>query len=496
MLPEFLFLVLLFMAGGLTIYSLGLSGWGVGPVGFLVGIYLWIVFGVLYVVLGFSTNPKNILIPLVVLVLINTVHLIRKGNGMRELIGPLSVYVTIIWLVVWLTNNYGLVKYHIDSFRYLLSAGLLSEDNFTFANENLLVKRGLATPLLHMPSSLYGGFYVASITPMLSISTVGAMAWLLTHGFHANEKKELLWSAVALVVMLAITNNRYVWNSFYINGHLFVGSALLMLTGSIWLMDRRNDCRSYYAYLLSALSVAVLIVARPEGFIIAMLGIIPILALPEKSELLFRLLLLVFGLFCTSWNAYIIVELLGSGKSVTSFLAIAVVLGSGGIMASIFPIYDRLRQNSVLLLRLFELSLWAFLCVASFYQPELTRESLSATFKNLIGGSGSWGSSFILMVLLTFSSIWMARSKNILMLRFPLTAMVPIFLLLAHLRESAYRVGNGDSLNRMVFELFPLAVFLIGVLLSDILAEHNATRNISKNKGDSDKTNHTNSLLQ
>jgi hypothetical protein len=38
---------------------------------------------------------------------------------------------------------------------------------------------------------------------------------------------------------------------------------------------------------------------------------------------------------------------------------------------------------------------------------------------------------------------------------------VPLAFLLAYFRGIAFRVGDGDSLNRIVIEFFPVAVLLI-----------------------------------
>ncbi len=50
-------------------------------------------------------------------------------------------------------------------------------------------------------------------------------------------------------------------------------------------------------------------------------------------------------------------------------------------------------------------------------------------------------------------------------LRFPLTSFIPFAFLLAYLRGIAFRVGDGDSLNRMWIQLIPIAVLYLIVAI-------------------------------
>jgi hypothetical protein len=73
----------------------------------------------------------------------------------------------------------------------------------------------------------------------------------------------------------------------------------------------------------------------------------------------------------------------------------------------------------------------------------------------------------IVLSFLVVITLFTNRGAALVALRFPLTSFIPVFVLLAYLRDGGYRVGEGDSLNRMLMQFVPLAVLYVGVALLD-----------------------------
>ena len=67
----------------------------------------------------------------------------------------------------------------------------------------------------------------------------------------------------------------------------------------------------------------------------------------------------------------------------------------------------------------------------------------------------------MILAALVIGVILLTDAPYRLLLRFPLTASIPMFLLFAFLRGSPYRVGETDSLNRMLIHIVPLAILFV-----------------------------------
>jgi hypothetical protein len=128
-----------------------------------------------------------------------------------------------------------------------------------------------------------------------------------------------------------------------------------------------------------------------------------------------------------------------------------------------------LPRHGARLLWLAEAALWLALLACAVRRPEVLRDSVAATAQNLAFGAGSWGGSLVVLAVLVLGALTVAATGRVpgsVHLRFPLTTFLPLAFLLAYLRDAAYRVGDGDSLNRMAIHPVPLAVLLVLVAVA------------------------------
>jgi hypothetical protein len=453
----------LFLTGWALLSGFGMRGWVIVPLGFVVGTMTAISVGFLLAVARAPTGPWVVL-SLTVAVgggswlagpggrrLFSLHHLVA---GMM-LLAPLVLYF----------RGANLVKYHIDSFRYLVASGLLARDSYELVSLNLLEKRGLAAPVVHSLSSLFGESYLRSHSPTLALAVLALVVWVVSQGAMAPRGSEqTTWTTViaALAALLLLTNNRMVWNAFYVNDHLHFGAALLVICAASWLLSTERAAQNKSA-LLAALLVALpaLVVTRPEGFIAGGLAIAPLVLSPAVGARVRSVVLLVFSAAVVVWFGFItVVAAQGEGHLAISSAGPAVA-GLFGLMASALLLRLEAAHLRRAILQLVEGALWLALLGMSLRDPDILLRSLRATYENVVMGAGSWGWSLIALGLLGLLALVVADDQALIALRFPLTAMLPVFFLLAYLRDGAYRVGNGDSLNRMLMQVLPLAVLYL-----------------------------------
>jgi hypothetical protein len=93
--------------------------------------------------------------------------------------------------------------------------------------------------------------------------------------------------------------------------------------------------------------------------------------------------------------------------------------------------------------------------------------SVTATLQNLFFWEGGWGALPPLMLGLAITAVVATRGlrdgddDTAVLLSFCLAAAMLLFFT-GYLREVPFRTGGGDSLNRQLFHLVPLALLAIG----------------------------------
>ncbi len=438
--------------------SAGLRGPSVLSVGFVLGSALAVTVGVLLVMIGLGAPP--------VLVLAITAGVGVAAGWMDRawllatirqppVLGGIGLAVVLVALL-W---RWGAVNLTPDSFRYATTGALLADGRLGEATGSLLLSRGLAVPVLHSPANLIGEFHLRSLTPLFAVATLGVLLWAIRAGLqHARVESSTIVVVQVVAAALLMSINRFIFHAFYVNGHMFIAGWLLLLSGSIWLGTARTRSPAVVTFA-RCLLVAAVVLARPDGALLAGLVLLPLLMQRSETVAVRVAPLLTLGAVTLGWNvtiARVFQQEFGVPLEVRGLVVFGAVVVIAAIVLMALP--HLLPQKLQLVV---EATLWAAVVVSSARRPDILKDSLRATYRNTLAGEGGWGVSLgvlgVLVLIVLILSVDPARSA----LRFPVTAFVPLSLLLAFLREGAYRVGPGDSLNRMLIHLVPLAILLL-----------------------------------
>jgi hypothetical protein len=464
MCAELVIVTTTYLSGVLLASTVGFRRIGRVAFGFLIGLFAFVTIGFLQVVMGLPTSP---LWTLAGLVLVSALfwlwNPVLDDRPPLELSWTLSALFLIGCVVVfcYVSNP---VKYHIDTFRYLLSSWLLADGSYQeLASVNLLTKRSLTVPILHAAGKLYGEGYVRSLTPLMSFSLVAGLVWFYASGTKLMTARAHRYIVGALLVLLIVSNNRYVFNSFYVNGHLFFAACFVVIAASGWLLATEREAPRAALLGLVVIALPALIVTRPEAPLAALLALAPLLLSPSVSWRDRALALGIYGISTTLWHGYIVMAYLDQSSGAPVSATGPLILGVASVAAMPLLLWTSLTQMSRVLLLVAEGAVWLALIVLAARDPTILVKSLSATYENLVLGAGGWGLSVVLLSALVLAAIILCHEKSLIYLRFPLTTSIPLFLLLAYFREIPYRVGHGDSLNRMLIQIVPLAVLFIAV---------------------------------
>src|SRR5215207_6858887 len=156
---DFLLLFVVVLAGWLFISSFGPTGWVAVPLSLIAGTFLIILVGFITIVTGLPTRPWVVLCG--TFLVAAGFFAIRRGWQAERVWLTLAASVVILLPLVVSFTNANVVNFSADSFRYLLSAGLLGNDHYEVAREtNLLETRLVSAPVVHSLAQISGASYL------------------------------------------------------------------------------------------------------------------------------------------------------------------------------------------------------------------------------------------------------------------------------------------------------------------------------------------------
>ncbi len=451
------------LAGGwLFARALGLNGWVLPVLSYILGTAILVAVGFILIIFVLPTNP---IVTLSLTIIIPSIFFLSSQYGNLDIHWrQLSISLIAIAVLVYVFRQANLVSWHTDSLRYVMTGAVIAGDEYRLISINLLSKRLLSVPLIHAPANLVDEFYLRSAVPLLAISIVGLFVWFCFKGLPSQLGQRRITLLTVGGVLLLVSNNRFVWHAFYLNGHLLFGALVLLIAGCGWLMAtgaRSLSSRPGALIAMQAVAVPALVVTRAEGFLVAAVAMLPTLlhkSIPSNHRIL---LLLVFAVSVTAWNLFASGNYIMHGKELPASVVGPLALGLIGLLGAPLLRLRLFEDNSARILVAVELLIWVALIAFTIKDPALLLTSVEATFQNVVIGFGSWGYSLVVIAAFVVLLTVLTRAADLVFLRFPVTTFVPLVFLLAYFREGAYRVGNGDSLNRMWMQIVPLAILFI-----------------------------------
>lgn len=391
------------------------------------------------------------LIAIVVLIVdARTASIIRDWQYLVIALGAVAL-VALMYQVFPVTN------WSTDSLYYLEYSRLLASNLLDVGFLGELEKRQLAVPAIHaLAIQTSGDDVFRTLGPLMALSLAGLVWWFLRS--RLVEKLGRQADLVALAAALSlVTFNRFVFHAFYVNSHMIFAVVLAAMVGLLWARaaDFTLGASSTAAIVVPAVMVPSLVVARPEGALVAIIVAAAVVA--GDSGRAASVFAFVVGVSTVVWNARLVGGALAIEQQPATSATLMLVLGAVVMaLAAVVPVLSRkLRELAPWML---EAVLWLALAALAVREPKVLIESVAATGANLILGEGGWGLSVIVLIVAGVVALLLFRGDNDLVLRLTVTAFIPLALVLAYLREAAYRVGDGDSLNRMWMHILAVCI--------------------------------------
>jgi hypothetical protein len=369
-----------------------------------------------------------------------------------------------------------------DTLLYIAHARLLGDKSSVFLDSADLSERGLGVSSYHSLASLFDRQLFASMQLNVGVASccaIFACSWRLISKNQPRHIAGLVSSAGTLFI--AVTD-RFIFSHQLVNQHGLVGlqlGAVLLL--SITLDDASLRLRGA-AIASLALVASSIVSARPEGvlsvtyllFLVATSGLV---SLGKRARDL-PMLVCCLVLLSLPWAA--VLWLHGPrGQAIGTLLIGFGTLAAGPVRRRLFKVDEvdrttarRLATRSAIALYLSGVLL---LCLLDSQRDlGLLTRSIGAIATNFIS-NGAWGVTVMLVVLL-FAVPDRYLTELTRLLKDALLGSTAVLLGLAVIRQGEYRVGAGDSFNRIMYHYLPITGVFLALYLSSLLAARAPTK--------------------
>jgi hypothetical protein len=331
-----------------------------------------------------------------------------------------------------------------------------------------ILSRGFSAfglPHSNLSAFFHADFYNYSLHPLLTVNLVFLIVYMTVT--HENKTESIITRSVlsTSLILLFISNNNFVWQSFYINLHVFTAVFILMVSSIIKDNSKSSSLVNFYIIFC----LVVISLTRMEG-IMTSFFIIIFYFFNEKVN--FNTRKIIFGSFLLFSSIYIAILsfILADNKSYSPqrYILFFIIMLVAYLVDLMF-----IRKNKIIIRhfsRLVVLTAFTALLLLIVLNKELTKSLVifaSNSFEEIFWGLTNHA-FVILFAIILFNRIKTRRNNEdhdsyIYLFIF----CVFVIMILANFHP--YRKGWFDSANRMLFHFMPLMVVWIGIEIKKLV---------------------------
>ena len=451
MLVELAFLLLVAVIGRLVMGVAGMPD--VDPSGVIVGTAAYGATVALLLVVGAPPLPLVAMgISLAVALLLASGRGSWSAGFAWSSVRPGRRTVTSVTLVLVIAASFHplrLVRDATDAGSHLRYAALLQDGSLVISDVGF--KRGVTFAAIEAVGVLAGDVAVMGVLPAFGVAALLSIYGMVRSLDPSGPSGRLLG---LIAVAVIATNARFLTNLMLIGPHLVVAFWLLLLmvllAGSLAESGPYVDRTRWVA--LGALTVAVT-AARGEGVVLVILAALPFL-IPGRDRATrigdVRAVAVGLLIWLVPYHTDRFTTLPDDNGAATIALA---VLFAALCVRPVARLLTRLPAVGLALA-----GAWGLLLVMAVMQPQAVIRRLISTAANVALDVGGWGVGLLLMIAIAGAVRLVSREPLPMRAGLLLGAFLPAHLLVAIFGSEGLHIGEGSSLNRMLFHAYPVLV--------------------------------------
>lgn len=442
----------------------------------LAGLAVFCIVTVLFVVIGLPTSLSLVSLAIVAVAIAS---MSARTVGTRDLVriaGDTGLLTACCALAVVVTRMVEPGRSTRDSYDYTQIAGLLANGSGRLVDFDLLRTRLLGYPALNLAAFFDGRVHPTAVSVVVGCALLVILAFVVAAVLNVELDPRHGWALALLSLGALLTSYHFVFELFYVNSHLAVGAFVLVAMAPAVLAASMPAVAGPMA-LPPALCAAAIPLLRPEGGLLAML--IVIAAWRSQVEVLrvrvrVRVVAVAVAGTTIAWNLHLLRVARASEATTVQMVQPAATVALA-VLLVIAAEWTLRRPAKVLLMqRVVELGLWVVLGLLAIADTATVAESLKAFYRNVFRGAGTWGPLMPLLLIAFVAVQLLLRYEVLRAPAYVIRTFFPLMFALAPIRDAAYRVGTGDSLNRSLTHVLPITVLV--VLGGAVLGERRTRR--------------------
>lgn len=434
----------------------------------LVGAMLWAVYSVIILCIGIPytafTMGAFALIVLVVCIIITKPDF--KDIDYKSLSVVLLCYVAVSFLVTILDC----MVFSEDSYTYVVLGKTLARNEYMDGNMIAVYSaRALVTASLFSPSEFFGFDYANGFYAFTGISFSASLSYFIYKEINSSlGKKKSLIICLAILCSL-ITTNAFVMITIFYPISNSISTITLFMTLYFAYIAKKGDARLLY---VSLFFIICFLWTRTENALIVLVLVFLFSNMGFKKKQIINYII-VCTLALLFWYIKFF-ALAGIGYDEGKFLTISrasLVVGAYACLIIYLIVLDRVPFYKKIKDKLDYLPFVGIgLVIASFVYFDFAKlsKNIGVVFVN-ISVTGAWCLGFLGLMIAMALYYLIVKKVDIFDKALLLNVFMLIFIFL--FRVTDLRFGLGDSGNRMLCQLVPIAYFMIGTRLLPQLIE-------------------------
>ena len=317
------------------------------------------------------------------------------------------------------------------------------------------------SPMLQTLSLFFNKYYSSTITPLLAGNAAALLFAVIYYALRTHvlcSKKTSLLISVAILALFA-SSHFIIFQSFYLNGNLFTAIYLFIFFFGYWCYDRTRETGWL---IVGTLAILVYAFLRVESTLFTTIFIfLYAFQRDEKITPQVTKAFIVIGVACTLYNIPFLVAAVAGNIMTPSRRVVIVILLNLVILTSIYKHYIPFWLRKLITFPYYGILLFSVITFFVLFSLNFHNASASSMslFFNLFHKT-IWGYTWPILV---FAWLVLGFKKEDGFLDSSFLFYVLLLLCLGAIRFVPFRLGWGDSANRMMTHILPLLSFLIAL---------------------------------
>ena len=433
----------------------------IGITGFLWGALFWVVGGMGLLTASIPYTPASMLVYFVILGIGMLVFHVRYQTwriSSRELACLLAT-AFIFLLVVVLSSHFNLSTISQDSVVLISTGRNIAFRGFSQAVIKELTLRGGYLSLLQSASVFLGDGYLYASQPGFSITFFLANIFL-SHRiiYHLVPDKRLTLTLSLMTSLTLFSTYFIVYQFFYINTNMISAVYLFVAASAFWLamIEENNSWLLFGMLALLGFSLA-----RNEAPLFSLVFLLLVISVGGVSYRVRLISILPFLIFLILWYSYLYYRM-GEGTKILNPERTMIIIGSLFVLGLFVLLSEREWIKRLVLPHFPKIMLGALLLillVMFILKPKPMIDSVYFSIMNMLA-YGWWGITWLVFSIVFVISLAGLRVPFEELFFYGISCFFSLLLALSYFRNP-YRLGWGDSANRMFTHILPIVVLYV-----------------------------------